>query len=101
MEKVVWAVAFASENGSPRASVRSADHMLEKLRAIGSQRGTRLDPEIEAARANIEIPRADFDVWYRTALRIRLGNGRQFKEPQEQDYEAAYERFMLGRTDYY
>jgi len=101
MERVVWAVAFASVDGPPKAAVRRADHMLDKLRMVGTRRANRLDPEIEAARANVEIPRHEFDMWYRTCMRIRHPNGRRFTAPTDQECEAAYHRFMQGRDSYY
>ena len=102
MEQMVWATAFALAVNSPSGGAQSADQAVERLRILGTEgRSAHPEPEYEAARAGHHIERSDFDIWYRVATLIRHGNERSFREPTQDDCAKAYERFQLGRNDFY
>lgn len=102
MEQTVWATAFALAANSPSGGAQSADQAVERLRVLGTEgRSAHPEPEYEPARAGTTSRGCDFDIWYRVATLIRHGNERSFHEPTQDDCAKAYERFQMGRNDFY
>jgi hypothetical protein len=98
-ERLVWAAAFAQVDGDPAGAARRADETVRRLRTLGLDPDTALDPEYEAARAGFHFEFEEFEPWYRVAWRIR--HPTSFHRPTQEEIREAYDRFQQGRGDFY
>jgi hypothetical protein len=100
-ERLVWAAAFVHLDGDPAEAARRADDTVKRLRALGLDPDTALDPEYEAARAGFHFEFEEFEPWYRVAWRLRHGHATSFHAPTREEIREAYDRFQQGRGDFY
>ena len=98
-ERLVWGVAFAQGGDDAAAAARQADARVARLRALGLDPETALDPEYDAARAGFHMELEEFEPWYRVAWRIR--HPASFHTPTPAEIREAYGRFQQGRGDFY
>lgn len=98
-EHLVWGAAFVQCDGDPAEAARHADATVGRLRALGLDPDTALDPEYEAARAGFHFEFEEFEPWYRVAWRIR--HPTSFHTPTQEQIREAYDRFQQGRGDFY
>lgn len=99
-ERLVWGAAFAQGGGDPGEAARQADTTVGRLRALGLDQDTALDPEYEAARAGFHFEFEEFEPWYRVAWRLRHGHATSFHAPAQEEIREAYDRFLQGRSDF-
>ena len=98
-ERQVWSVAFVQGGADPAEAARQADATVGRLRALGLDQDTALDPEYDAARAGFHFEFEEFEPWYRVAWRLR--HPTSFHTPTGDEIRDAYDRFQQGRGDFY
>lgn len=101
MEQAVWATTFALHAQDANAGMDAADAAVLRMRSTGATRSLRPEPEFEAARANVNIERDEFGVWYRVAYRMRHFLETGYAERNDQQIDDAFERYERGLCDYY
>lgn len=70
MEKLVWASVLALRMDEPDGGEAAADTCLQRLRELRITRDQRLEPEYEAARANLYMEFAEFAGWFPVQHRL-------------------------------
>lgn len=102
MEKCLWAVTMGQHADDADGGVGAADAQINRLRELAVTREQRLDPEYEAARANIQIDPAEFAGWYIVQLRLGHRHGQVLRvDPTSAEIAAAYERYCRARSDFW
>jgi len=102
-EKYIWACAFANAS-VPEADERAryADSLVYLFRYLPDRDLlVSRNPEQEAAYANAEIVRPDFDIWYRVQMEIKFGDRWDYHRPTDQECEEAFERYRMGLDSYF
>lgn len=101
MECAVWGTTVALHFHDDDSGLSAADSAILKLRSVAKVRSRRPEPEAEAARAGDHIEFDDFAIWYPIAYRIAHYRDREYRLPTPKQTEEAYERFAVGRNDFF
>lgn len=102
MEKCLWAATMARHVDDADGGIGAADAQIVRLRELAVTRDQRLEPEYEAAKANIDIEFEHFVSWYLVQHKLHHRYDRQrYIVPTPAEVEAAYERYTRSRSDFW
>lgn len=102
IERAVWGTALALHIEDDDGGLGAADAAITRLRAVAELRADRPEPEYEAAIAGFHMEYEEFATWYGVAYRIRHHKSPAGREPPTSEQtKAAYERYAMGRSDFY
>lgn len=99
-EQAIWGAAMVAQGEPTCAGARAADRFVLALRALVLDGGNP-GPEYDAARAQVGLSRPEFESWYRVQLQIQFAGTSRGRNLSSEDCAAAFERYLMGRGDFY
>lgn len=101
MEQALWGTTVALHSQDTDGGIGAADEVISKIRSLAGVRSHRLEPEYEAAKANMTMDYETFATWYPVERRIRRCAEPRYEAPTADEIRAAYVRFCESRSDYF